>query len=74
MSIPEGIITGLKLFYDIFKDLHKSESEKFEKEWKEDEQTFLKAMQDRQSADPETQKKGNRALAVLFTKYSNSIL
>lgn len=64
MSIPEGIVTGLKFLYDIFKDLHKSESEKFEKEWREDEQAFLKAMQDKDS----------HTLAVLIAKYSNPVL
>jgi hypothetical protein len=64
MSIPEGIVIALKIFYDLFKDLHKSDSDKFEKEWKEDEQAFLKAMQDKDS----------HTLAVLITKYSNPVL
>jgi hypothetical protein len=64
MSIPEGIVIALKVLYELFQDLHKSESDKFEKEWKEDEQAFLKAMQDKDS----------HTLAVLITKYSNPVL
>jgi ferric iron reductase protein FhuF len=54
------ITTALNLLYEAFKALHKDDIEKFEKEWKKDEQDFLEALQAHDSA----------RLAQLISKYS----
>jgi ferric iron reductase protein FhuF len=55
-----AITTALNLLYEAFKALHKDDVEKFEKEWKKDEQDFLEAIKNHDSA----------TLAMLISKYS----
>lgn len=55
-----AITALLNLLYEAFKALHKDEVEKFEKEWKKDEQAFLKALAEHNAPE----------LARLISKYS----
>ena len=57
---PTAISAALNLLYEAFKALHKDDIEKFEKQWKEDEQAFFKALAEHDS----------HTLAVLISKYS----
>lgn len=54
----------LEILYDIFKSFHKTELDRFEKEWKNDSQAFLKALQEHDSS----------TLAALISKYSGDLL
>lgn len=54
----------LEILYDLFKPIHKTDLEKFEKEWEHDYQEFLKALQAHDSA----------TLAMLISKYSGDLL
>ena len=56
-----AITVALNLLYEAFKALKKDKLEEFEKEWKEDEQKFLKALAEHDAP----------ALAVLISKYSS---
>jgi len=51
----------LNLLYEVFKALKKDKIEAFEKEWKEDEQKFLKALAEGD----------HNALALLISKYGS---
>ena len=55
-----AITVILNLLYEAFKALKKDKLEEFEKEWKEDEQKFLKALAEGD----------HNALVVLISKYS----
>lgn len=55
-----AITIALNMLYEAFKALHKDAIEKFEKDWKEDEQAFLAALE-KHDAD---------ILSRLITKYS----
>jgi len=63
MSIPDSILTALNIFYELFKALHKSNLEKFEKEWEEDVSKFIKALKE----------KDINTLVLLFSKYNSSL-
>jgi len=54
----------LEILYELFKSIHKTDLEKFEKEWKDDSQAFLKALQAHDSV----------TLAMLISKYSGDLL
>ena len=55
-----AVTIALNMLYEAFKALHKDNIEKFEKEWKDDKQAFLAALE-KHDAD---------TLARLITKYS----
>jgi hypothetical protein len=55
-----AITIALNLLYEAFKSLHKDALEKFEEEWRKDEQAFLKAMAGHNAPE----------LARLISKYS----
>ena len=56
-----AVTVAINLLYEAFKALKKDKLEEFEKEWKEDEQKFLKALAEGDHV----------ALAVLISKYSS---
>lgn len=58
-----AITVALNLLYEAFKAIHKDRIEKFEEEWKKDEQSFLKALAEHNSAE----------LARLISKYSSVV-
>lgn len=57
----ESILIALRLFYEAFKEIHKDQLEKFEKEWEEDAEKFIKALKD----------KDINTLVNLISKYNN---
>jgi len=59
----EAIIAALALLKEAFAALHKDRLEKFEEEWKKDENAFLEAFKNNDS----------RRLAELISKYSLSL-
>jgi len=56
-----AITVALNLLFEAFKAIQKDDLEKFMEEWKKDEQAFLKALAEHNSAE----------LARLISKYSN---
>lgn len=60
----DAILVLLNNLYEIFKAIHKTDAEKFEAEWKNDRENFLKALSE---GDVNT-------LNALITKYRNPLL